>query len=498
MARCFILFFSIVLRWIACIWFVFPSFVMAQEEDWGNESDSVGFAQVTTPTITSSTIAKESTLKLPSVTGIFRSDFALWTERFDEEYLAKARQNVDLKTDYKIHWFRLFVSGHAEYDPIYDFYDKTYNLPQNQPTRDEYKKKIQLRESFTSLSLSSFEFSFGRQIFSWGEGEMFSPIDVVNPRDMREPGQSDLEDIRLPILLSRMAWFISQFRFEGMIAHESNFGFRSPPFGPFSPLPTLLLNDNNSGDAGFNMGDFLSKKIVAYEDNQEQFDLKQQQYFYRTMYYGSSFDLGVYAASVLHQQGIISMPDTYTLLYNPKLYLELDHPRYELFGSTGVINYDTWLFRWELVFEHDKPFNTGDNSQRPPIIGKDNSGVFSGMFGLGYSGFKDAQVSAEISKVFIEKELALMFPAEKPSFSFRMSKKYLHDRLNILVVAMMMGKQAELGWLARAQIDYSIIDAVKLYLGYITYHPGKELGPFSGLETHDRLLFGFRWDFHLL
>ncbi|MDP6945441.1 MAG: hypothetical protein QF464_14935, partial [Myxococcota bacterium] len=84
-------------------------------------------------------------------------------------------------------------------------------------TLETYEWLVNTREVQLAASLGDFEVTVGRQIVAWGEGDMLSPIDVVNPRDMREPGQSDLADVRLPVLASRVGYFTGAHRFELMI-----------------------------------------------------------------------------------------------------------------------------------------------------------------------------------------------------------------------------------------------------------------------------------------
>jgi hypothetical protein len=54
------------------------------------------------------------------------------------------------------------------------------------------------------------------------------------------------------------------------------------------------------------------------------------------------------------------------------------------------------------------------------------------------------------------------------------------------------------GLLARVELVYELMDALKLGAGYVTYQPHGELGPLFGFDDHDRAFVALRWDFQLL
>ena len=62
---------------------------------------------------------------------------------------------------------------------------------------------------------------------------------------------------------------------------------------------------------------------------------------------------------------------------------------------------------------------------------------------------------------------------------------------------MAFGLEPSYGWLARAELSYSVLDSLSVTLGYVTYQPG-EVGPIAGFRTHDRLYAAWRYDFQAL
>ena len=127
---------------------------------------------------------------------------------------------------------------------------------------DEYL--IQLRDAYMKLSFDTWELVAGQQIVTWGEGDVLSPIDVVNTRDQREPGLADLDDIRVPALSTRLSYFFKGARYELVVVHFPHYGMRPPPFGEFSPLPAAL----QSGPIRFDLEAIQSRKQFFYRDEQ--------------------------------------------------------------------------------------------------------------------------------------------------------------------------------------------------------------------------------------
>jgi hypothetical protein len=70
-----------------------------------------------------------------------------------------------------------------------------------------------------------------------------SVLDLINPRDLREPLLSDPADLRMPVLMTRAGLTLDRARAELVVVHEPYFGLLAPPLGEFSPLRKLLLEN---------------------------------------------------------------------------------------------------------------------------------------------------------------------------------------------------------------------------------------------------------------
>ncbi|MCB9788990.1 MAG: hypothetical protein H6744_20115 [Deltaproteobacteria bacterium] len=433
-------------------------------------------------------------------TGFLRSDEALWVERFKGNPLAKARQSLDLALSYKAGIVRLLLTGHGEYDLAYlaqrDSYDK--------PTLRAYEWQVTTREAFLALSLGRVELTVGRQIVAWGEGDALSPLDVVNPRDLREPGLADLDDLRLATLATRIGWFRGAHRVEAMVIHESDFGYRPAPLSDYSPFRSAIDGDPTARD-------LLGDREVVWDDRQPRFAFDQQEGLLRWVMKGAGVDLGLYLATVLDDQGVVVLaPADIFDAGTSKLRIGLDHRRYTVIGHSGATSFGDFLLKWELGAELRRPFTTGrieDLSPegivaaigQPNLFGRADAELLQTMAGLTWSGVTDLTLTLEISKPWLLSDVDdLLFDANAPFIALRASWRTLRERVRLDGAFSMIGWTADLGWLVRVQATWAIRDALQLQGGFISYHPGDEFGPLTGLDRHDRVFLGLRWDFQIL
>jgi hypothetical protein len=444
------------------------------------------------------------------LTGFLRSDWALWSERFEENPLAKGRQSLDLMTGFSWRFLKLDVAGHVEYDVAYQVEREGYDAP----TIEAYEWLLNTREVQLGLSLGDFEITLGRQIVAWGEGDMLSPIDVVNPRDMREPGQSDLSDIRLPVLATRVGWFQGGHRLELMVVHESEFGYRSPPRGPYSGLEAMISSGLLGDGGGVDLSQMLGSAELNYEHVQPRFALDQQEVYLRWLYNGSGFDVGAYFASFLDPMGSLSI-DTDAMIAqvtasmmgqeSGPLVLGMDHQRYHMVGVSGAHTEESVLLKWEVSVDIQRPISVLAEhdltvfgaTQRLELPSTAFAESFNVMMGVTWSGVQNLTLGAEfLSTILLDEPEGMLVEMSVPTLALRASYLVLDERLSLSAVLTVIGLGQ--GWLARADVSYDVLDTLKLGVGYVTYQPGDAFGAFYGITSHDRLFAGLRWDFQIL
>lgn len=472
---------------------------------WGDDGDQAGFAEAPSE---DGKARKASPL---SFGGSLQTEEAFWLESRDDSALAKARQSLDLYLGFRKDWFRAKVSGHGEYDLAMQLNQDQWN----QATLDEYLYQALLREAWVSAVTGPVDTTLGRQVVGWGEGRTISIVDVVNPRDLREPGMVDLEDLRLPVTMARVTlgvqsdgFWKGNHRFEAMVVPEADFGFRSPPNGPFGNLPGVVASAGLDDISINGIDDFegmVAGADVSWNHLQKRWDPANIQAFGRWTWRGRGVDLGLMGASVLDQQGVLVMPELLDLLTAANLgepvTVDLDHLRYTLVGQSGVVQLPWFLVRWELAWKHDLPVNTGQvlvlEGFAPSFdIQTSRTDLAQGLIGLSWSGWKGTTVDLDVVEGFLLDDPGdVIFPVDASAWALRVAKPLLRQRMEVEGVVLGWGWTAEHGMLARAGASYDILDSLEASVMLITYQPGDERGPLLGFEQHDRAQVGLRWDF---
>ena len=179
-------------------------------------------------------------------------------------------------------------------------------------------------------------------------------------------------------------------------------------------------------------------------------------------------------------------------------------------GTSGAWSWKSLLIKWELGAQIERSFNVDQPSElevssgvfvQVPGLGVGKGSTIDTMLGLTYTPVADLQLALEFSKSsFVDEPDGLVFPVDQPTFAFRAMYKMLRDTLTFSAAVSMFGIETadEIGFVARAEVSYDIMDGVQIGGGYVHYHPSEDLGFLSGLGDHDQIFLKFRYDFLLL
>lgn len=486
-------------------------FADSDDAGWGDDTDAMGFGAAPAPATTSPTRTPWFTFG-----GAIETRESLWLERLKSHPVASAKQSIDLEARFKKGIFRGRAAAHAEVDLAYWFPKDRWD----EQTFRTYGYQVLPRELWISAAPAGpFEFSAGRKTVAWGEGLLLSPVDVIAPKDLREPGLADLEDLRLPVTMVTAGWYPGAHRFELYWVPEFDHGFRSPAQGPYGGInalveqapevsPSDLFDDPTGGLLGdlldailgeqFNdqVRDLLVSKHYVYDHNQPRWKASQTQAFGRWKYSGSGVDLALYGGTLLDKQGVFVFPDLQTFLEDDEIPLELDHLRYAMLGHSGTAPVDKLLLRWELALDLNKPYNGAKLDVTPPDFRLVRGDLATAMIGVNVGYIPNTTVDVEVSQgVFLRNPGDLIAPADTTTWAMRVGWTGMRERLRLSGTTLAFGTDGRYGSLARADASYQLRDGLWATLGGIAYKPGRENGPLIGLDGHEQLFGQMRWSF---
>ncbi|MFV2035836.1 MAG: DUF1302 family protein, partial [Halocynthiibacter sp.] len=143
--------------------------------------------------------------------------------------LSSLRSQLNLTADFTLpgNW-RGRVAGNAFYDGAFGL-----NGRGNYPTGflDVYESGVELGEAYVQGALGpNLDLKVGRQVVAWGKSDAIRVTDILNPLDMRDPGLTDIRDLRLPVTAAKLDYYFGDWNISAIAIPETRFN-KMPVFG---------------------------------------------------------------------------------------------------------------------------------------------------------------------------------------------------------------------------------------------------------------------------
>ncbi len=365
--------------------------------------------------------------------------------------------HLDLDITLSDNWKSL-IGGRA-------FYDAAYQIMGRDEFTDEaldvHETEAEFWEFYVQGPLiSEVDLKLGRQIVVWGRADNIRVVDFINPLDIREPGLVDIEDLRLPITMTKLDYYVGSWNLSGIAIHEMRFD-KSPVFGSeFFPFDTPLP---------------VEKEPANTLENTE-FGLALNGIF-------SGWDVSFYGARFFDDQPHVEQATA--------TQLERRHSRLKMAGAAANIALGNWLLRWEAAYIDGLEFfaKPGDDRSR-----------FDLLVGLEYSGFTDTTIALEtVNRRIMDFDDALKASpdnAQKDEFQalLRYSADFLNDRFHLVFLASLFGLTGDDGAFQRISGEYDLTDDVSIKAGLVTYQSGDKAS-FRQIGDNDRIFLEAKYSF---
>ena len=368
---------------------------------------------------------------------------------------SRLRAELQLEADYRIKEWKLFISGKGFYDFAYAVNGRSDYTSE---VLDEYEKEIELREAYLHGSLSeAFDLKIGRQIVVWGRSDNFRVTDILNPLDNRDPGLTDIEDMRLPVTMTKLDYFTGRWNLGIIAIHEHRYD-KNPTFGH----------------------DFYPENIQSPRENKPAHILDNTEIAGELKGIFAGWDISLYCARIYNDQPT----------YIDSTPIQQEHRRITMAGSAMSIGRGNFLYILEAAHFRGLRFmnDYGTDYNRTDALA-----------GIEYRGFGETIISFDIVNCHIhgfDRKLkgSLEYPKKNDGqFALRIDRDFMNDTLSLTAFIILFGERVQHGAIQRYTAKYDIADNWSLTGGLVLYKSGS--GTMKNVGDNDRVFIEIRYDF---
>ena len=368
----------------------------------------------------------------------------------DHRGLSSLQTRLDLEADvdFGADW-RARATGHAWYDLAPDTGSR-----RNHPSAysGAYGREAEPGEFFIQGPIADrIDVTLGRQVVVWGPSDQFRINDVLNPLDRRLPGMTDIKDLRLASTMVRLDLYAKPWSVTVIAVPERRFDKLPVPGSDFHAgsvgLPPRDAPGSTLGTPG---------AAVAIAGT------------------FPGWDLSLHTARVYDSRPHVAFTHN-----GPRL----RYGRVNMAGAAGSAVFGNWLFKAEAaVFSGERYSNARERT----------FSSLRAMAGAEYAGFANTSVSLDAANTHIfsfDRNLKATPDGRQrnaPATAIRASRRFLHDTVEISLVALTVGLTGENGSIQRLQAAYDPSDSARITAGLTLYNSGG-LGPFREIGNNDRL-----------
>lgn len=377
----------------------------------------------------------------------------------DYRGLSRLRPELLLDLDLVLseNW-KALISGKVFYDFAYEINGRDQYTGE---VLDEYEKEADFHEVYLQgVLLPSLDLKVGRQIVAWGKSDNIRVVDILNPLDNREPCLVDIEDLHLPVTMTKLDYYFGHCNLNGIAVHEIRFN-KDPVYG----------------------SDFFPADAPLPEEKKPVNTLENTEYAVAMNGIFSGWDISIYSAWFFDDQSHVQQASS--------THLERRHSRLKMIGTALNIALGNWLVKSELAYFDGLEFFALPGEERSRL---------DVLCGVEYSGFLNTTISLEaVNRHIYDFESSLKNSpdnAQEDEFQtvLRYSGDFFYDTLHLVMLASTFGTTGEDGALQRFSVEYDVTDAFSVRMGVVTYQSGDEAG-LRNIGDNDRSFLDAKYSF---
>jgi len=397
----------------------------------------------------------------------------------DHKELSKVRQSLFLESRYRINQDWKFKAS------AFTFYDFAYLIESrdefSDETLDDNEYDIEVRDFYLDGKLTDrVSLKAGRQIIAWGDSDYARVTDVINPRDLSQPGLIDLEDARLPLSAIRLSAFFDQWSFDLAFIHEhpgSRILGAGSDFDYYAVLrdPGLSIAEEQNPDTGLNSSGFAAKATWSYNGGDISFVA------------ANTYDHRPY----LRYDGIINT----LLAFTP------EYDRFTTYGISANMAKGNNLFKLETAFRQDRKLMRDDfisqimaGTATPEVLTVESKDQVAILAGIEYSGISDLRLTLEGEMVHTLDHKNYLSSDENEFRTYvQATYEMLNDTLELDFFWVYFNPGH--GNIFRFSTEYDIFDAFTVQAGIAFYESSNSDSMIHPYKDQDRFFLRFKYSF---
>ena len=397
-------------------------------------------------------IVEEKSSFIDGLTGKFTEQVAYsYSGKSPHDKFTSSKSSLLLDYEHKFeNGWRIKTNAKWYYDAVYDLSDAAYSESELKAQRHE----TELFDVYIEGSVTdSLDIKVGRQVVVWGRSDTIRITDVLNPLDNRRPGMVDIEDLRLPVGMFKIDYFLGDWRVTPIAIFEQRFT-KMPAFGSaFNPQPNPHIEKKSYDDVTYALsvgGEF------------------------------SGWDVNFYAARVYDDSGYID-------LKHKPIFI---HDKVTMFGTALNVLYGSWLLKTELAYFNGLKYT----STQDKIFSRTD-----GLVGLEYRGISDTLISYDFSvrhfNNYDKKLKNELFVSEynTSQHAFRITSDFFNATFHANYLLSLYGATFDKGGFQRAWIKYDIVDDISTNIGVVDYIGGSKI--FDSIKNNDMIFADISYSF---
>ena len=447
--------------WVAMllIFLCFPSIAPTVEEDPLKDMDL--------NSLTEETFVEEKA-KFLSISGYLESRNQVRVKDVDEPISLRQRLWLDcyLGEDR----VRGFASAYFDYDPaVRDWTDDNDEI-----------YYVALNEAYLTVDTEWLDFIFGKKMMRWGTGDGINPMDLINPRDYRDPIASARADARLPILLANGILLLGPVTVEGVLVPRPEVNEFPLPNSPWEPEGLKELR--RSAESG---------KIVLSPGEEPDKWFEDAEFAFRVSTVWKGFDL-----ALLYYNGYTDDPVYHRdYLIDGRMRFTPRYHRYQAYGFNFAKGFERVTVRGEIAIKPGLLFSIDpdDLSYEKDSDGLVTRDLYQGVIGIDRTFFTNLYVNLQFFVDIIDDgREAIALKQKTHGITFEISDKFLDDDLTAGFRGMYFTSNE--GSASEIFAEYKIGDNWQIAPGYMFFNGPKDsrLGQFG---QNNMVYFRLRYSF---